>query len=99
MFEESWQLILSSISNFKFEISNAFYRRLPAEDLFRNLKDRMLLGVHLLNVAPLNDPLSTFGAFHCEHQPGMPSGIHWQPAGSNPAPRKRRILDTLLVPC
>ena len=48
----------------------------------------MLLGLHFVNVAHLNEPLSSFGAFHCEHQPGNAIGNTLATSGFKPRPAK-----------
>ena len=48
----------------------------------------MLLGLHVQNVSYLNTPLSTFGTFHCEHQPGNAIGNTLATSGFKPRPAK-----------
>jgi hypothetical protein len=50
----------------------------------------MLLGLHFVNVAHLNAPLSTFGTFHCEHQPGNAIGNTLATSGFKPRPAKAK---------
>jgi|GEM_PF-3392091 len=48
----------------------------------------MLLGLHFVNVAHLNEPLSNFGTFHCEHQSGNAIGNTLATSGFKPRPAK-----------
>ena len=48
----------------------------------------MLLGLHFVNVAHLNEPLSSFGTFSCEHQPGNAIGNTLATSGFEPRPAK-----------
>ena len=48
----------------------------------------MLLGLHFVNVAHLNEPLSSFGTFSCEHQPGNAIGNTLATSGFKPRPAK-----------
>jgi hypothetical protein len=48
----------------------------------------MLLGLHFANVAHLNEPLSSFGTFFCEYQPGNAIGNTLATSGFKPRPAK-----------
>ena len=58
----------------------------------------MLLGLHFVNVEHLNEPLSSFGTFSCEHQPGNAIGNTLATSGFKPRPAKAENSRYLLSP-